>query len=166
MPADLRPDPRYFNIGEKKTVTSDDLQQVTIGENETTIFSKMVPGDKVAWFGHGQEDREYAKAFIYADLVASGNGTGTAGDAIEGELVAVYTDSEQRHVLASTTVDSLGELSDAKADTRTDRPVFEAHGEHANPERHLEFRILPNSASTGMEIDPSASEARLYYSQS
>lgn len=166
MPANLRRAEGYYNLGEKKPVTATDFDQVTIGSNETTVWSTPVPGDKVAWFGAGSHVRELAEAFVYCDLVASGNGTGTAGDAIEGELVAVYTDSEQRHVLASTSVDSLGELSDAVEDTRTDRPVMEAQGPHANPERHLEFRVLPADSATGKEVDPDASSARLYYSQS
>lgn len=154
----------YAQRGDKQIINAGDLDQETLkAGTEVTVWSQQVPGDKVAWWGHGVEQRDYAKAFTFLDLVASGNGTGTAGDAIEGNLVAVYTDSQQERVLAETTVDALGELADAKDDKRTDRPIFEAHGPHAKSDRYLELRVVAASGSDGVEVDPSASSGRTYY---
>jgi hypothetical protein len=165
MPRELEDAEGLYGRGSKFTVRAGDLEQATLGQNETTIWAEQVPQDKHAWFGHGPEVRDYAKAFIYATLVASGNGSLNAGDPIEGELVAAITDSEQRRVLASVTIDDLGELADAETSDRTQRPVMNALGPYAKPGRHLEFRILPASGSVGAEVDPSASSARLYYSK-
>lgn len=166
--ADLQKNPGLYDVGEKFTVTAEDLTGATLNaDTEVTVWSKQIPQDKVGFFGHGPEDRRMAEAYIYAKLVASGNGTGTGGDAINGELVAAITDSEQRRVLASMTVDALGELADAESSERTDRPVFAALAPFARAGRHLEFRIVANSSSDGVELDnaPANSSARLYYSQ-
>ncbi len=167
MSRDLYQNSRLAGRGQKFPVDvaafdSDTLAQGT----EVTVWSKQVPQDKTAWFGAGPSVRDYAEAFIFLELVASGNGSANSGDVIEGgELVAAVTDSEQKRVLASTTVDSLGELADAKADQRTDRPIMASLAPYATPGRHLEFRIVANTSSDGVEIDPAASSGRLYYSQ-
>lgn len=164
MAMDLQREPDLYNRGDKRPVFAGDLESATVkAGTEVTVFQKQVPDDKIAWFGHGSHQRSVAEAFIFADLDASGNGTGTAGDPIEGELVAAVLDSEQRRVLASTTIDSLGELADAKADERTERPVMEALAPYAKPGRYLEFRVRSASSSDGYEIDTSGSSARLYY---
>jgi|GEM_PF-3112708 len=167
MPRDLTHAPDLAQVGQKFPVLPSNFDAATlVAETEVTVWSKQIPQDKVGWFGAGVTNRDYAEAFIYAVLKASGNGSGAAGDAIQGELVAAITDSEQRRVLASTTIDALGELADAKASDRTMRPILAALGPYAKPGRHLEFRVVADPSSDGVEIDPSACEGRLYYSQS
>lgn len=154
-----------YQRGDKRPVVAGDLDADTMkAGTEVTVWDKQVPDDKIGFFGAGPHQKTIAEAFIGLDVVASGAGTATAGDAIEGELIAAVVDSEQRRVLASTTVDSLGQLRDALSEERTDRPVLEALAPYAKPGRYLEFRIRATSASDGNEIDPSASSGTLYYS--
>lgn len=165
MPATLERNQALYDQGDKHPVGAGDLDQDTVKvDTEVTVFQEEILEGEVAWFGAGSHEREVAEAFIFASLVASGAGAGTAGDPITGDLMAVITDSRGKRVLAETTVDSLGELADAEADSRTDRPIQEALGPYAKPGRHLEFRVVADAASDGMEIDPAASSARLYYS--
>ncbi|MWG34159.1 hypothetical protein [Halomarina oriensis] len=163
----MRFDPQLAQAGTKRVIKAGDFEQTTLKSgNEVTVYAEQVKQDKVLWHGHGNMNRTTGNvAHIYAALVASGNGSGTAGDAIEGELVAAITDSDQRRVLASTTIDDLGELADAEASERTERPMHPALEPFAKPGRHLELRILAAPESDGVEVDPANSNARLYYSE-
>ena len=161
---DLTKDPRLYSRGDKRPVRAGDLDQETIkAGTAVTVFSKQVPDDKIGWFGHGPFERKIAEAFIYADLVASGGGSGTAGDSLRGTLEARIMDSEQRRELASVTIDELSQLADAKSDERTERPVMAALAPFAKPGRYLEFVIRADSSTDGYELDPGASAAVLYY---
>lgn len=154
-----------FDVGEHQSVSAGDLDQVQLGQNETTIFSEQVNNDKRAFLGHGGKNRQHAQAkFIKLELVASGNGAGAAGDIIdEGDLVAAITDSDQKRVEDSTPVENLGELQEALTDDRTDRPMFPAQAPRATPGKHVEYRVEVPPKYEQYEIDPSASTARLYY---
>jgi len=164
MAADLVRAPELYGRGDKRPIFAENLMQTEVKQDtEVTVWEEEIANDKIAWFGHGSHVKELAESFIYANLVASGNGAGTAGDPIEGELVAAIVDSEQRRVLRDITVDSLGELADAESSDRTDRPRSEALKPYGKPGRYLEFRVVSAAASDGYEIDPSASSARLYY---
>ena len=156
-----------YNAGDKRPVTETDLDTVTVKAGvPVSIWQRQMNQDQLGWFGHGSHVREIAEAFIYAQVVATGNGAGTAGDPIEGELVARIRDSDDNHTLAEVTIDTLGELADAKSESRTDRPVLEALDPYAKPGRLLDFAIVSTSASDGYEIDNTAgnSDVRLYYS--
>ena len=158
--------PPLFEEGQKRSVVASQLDQVTLkAGQENTIWAKQVAQDKKLFPGHGPQVRDYAKAFIHAKLVASGSGTGTAGDIIDGDLIVAITDSDQRRVLASFVVGNLGDLADALNSDRTDRPIMAAIAPFAKPGRHLEFRVFPDAGSDGVEVDPANSDARLYYSE-
>ena len=132
----------------KIPVRAEDLQKETLkAGTEVTVYAEQVAQDETLWFGAGSDTRRFAEAFIFADLVAA------------------ITDSRQKRVLASTTIDSIGELRDAVDDPRTERPTLGALAPFANPGRHIEWRIDAADASDGYEIDPAESSARLYYSQ-
>lgn len=153
-------------IGQKRSLTASAFEQDTLKEGtEVTVWSKQVAQDEALWFGYGFEAREYAEAFIFLELLASGGGSGTEGDALTGELVAAITNSRQDRVIDSVTIDNLGELADAKASERTKRPIMAALAPYAKPGRHLEFRIVADPESDGKEIDPANSAGRLYYGQ-
>ncbi|RYJ12750.1 hypothetical protein ELS19_01370 [Halogeometricum borinquense] len=158
--------PPLYGEGQKRSVVASELDQVTLtAGQENTIWAKKVAQDKALFAGHGPEVRDYAKAFIHSKLVASGNGAGTAGDVIDGDLIVAITDSEQRRVIASYVIGNLGDLADALTSDRTDRPVMAAIAPYAKPGRHLEFRVFPSPGSDGLELDPAESDARLYYSE-
>lgn len=166
MPRELTHDPTYRNTGDKEPIPVGEFDQDTVkAGSEVTFWAKQVGQDQVLWHGHGREDREYAEAFIGLDVVASGNGTGTAGDAIDGKLVLAITDSDQRRVLASATLDTLQQLRDTLAESRTDRIIEAILGPYAKPGRHLEVRIDADPSSDGAEVDPSASSGNLYYTR-
>jgi hypothetical protein len=155
-----------YNRGSKEPISSSDLDTETVKANtEVTIWSKQVNQDQVLFHGHGSHVRDVAEAFAYLDLVATGNGSGTDGDPINGKLVLAITDSDQRRVLRSITFDELDELRDAASENRSERPIEEAHAPFARPGRFLELRVEADTASDGYEIDPTDSSGRLWYTR-
>lgn len=162
----LSKDRRVFGIGDKESIDAGDLDQDTVkAGTEVTVWSKQVAQDELLFHGHGPEQRERADAFVGLDLVASGNGAGTAGDDINGDVILAITNSAQNRVLASVTFDSLSQLRDSLAESRTDRIVEPTMAPFGKPGRHLEVRIDATAGTDGYEIDPSASSGQLYYSQ-
>jgi hypothetical protein len=168
MPRTLVEDRTLYSKGSKEPIAAGDLEKTTIpAGRETTVWAKQVGQDQLLWHGNGPEQREFATAFIGLDLVATGNGNGdgTDGDAIQGDVILAITDSDQRRVLASVTLDTLAQLRDALDESRTDRIVEAALGPYAKPGRHLEVRIDGNASSDGYELDPVDSTGNLYYTR-
>jgi hypothetical protein len=169
MVRDIKTDRRLYKAGQKRTVREGDFEaDATVREGEEcVIYDEQIAQDKVAWFGHGGENRltEVVK-HIYCDLVAAGTGTGVAGDPVKGDLVAVITDSKGRNVLARGEIDDLETLAAAADDSTTERPAMPAMSPWAKPGRRLQFRVFGAAASDGVVIDPAASRALLYYSES
>lgn len=166
MSRELVPAPQWSGAGDKEPIAAGELDAETVkADTEVTIWAKQTGNDQKLFHGHGPQDREFAEAFVNLDLVASGNGDGSADENIDGKLVLAITDSDQRRVLASTTFDSLGQLRAAAAENRTSQIVESALGPYAKPGRHLELRVKATDGSDGYEIDPSASTGVLYYSR-
>ncbi|MWG36950.1 hypothetical protein [Halomarina oriensis] len=161
MSQNMSYEPRLSRAGGKRPVTEADLlDQTLVAGNERTIYAKQVPQDKVYAAGNGGMDRLQGNgAHIFASIVDD------VGNPVKGDLIVAITDSEQRRVLASTTVDTLGELADATTQERTERPLFPVLGPYAKPGRHIEFRIRAEPGSDGVSIDPAASDVRLYYTE-
>lgn len=159
--------PDWYDQGQHVTVTSGDLKQVELGENDTTIYADEIPQDKRLHHGHGGEERDHARAkFWKMELVASGNGAGTAGDVIDaGDLIGVITDSKQRRVEVDGRLESIGELQEAVTDDRTDRPMVPAQAPRGSPGKFLEYRVDVPAKYVGYEVDPAASTARLYHTE-
>ncbi|SFH07472.1 hypothetical protein SAMN04488063_0097 [Halopelagius inordinatus] len=164
--------PGLIDTGNARPLNADDLDAETLkADTEVTVYSKEVANDKLLFWGAGGKNRQSADTkFMFADLVASGAGTGTAGDPIRGELLAAITDSDQNRVLEWVSLGDLSELSDARNDDRTDRPVMYALAPYAKPGRHIELRVRASSSSDGVEVDNTenpgtASSARFWYSE-
>jgi hypothetical protein len=166
MPAELTTYPDFFGAGDKEPIPAGEFDQDTLkAGSPVTLWAKQVGQDQSLFFGHGPADREYAKAFVGLDLVASGAGTGTAGDALQGKVVLAITDSDQRHVLAQTTLDTIAQLRDSLGEKRTSRIIMAAMAPYAKPGRHVEIRVVADPASDGAEVDPTASGGNLYYTR-
>jgi hypothetical protein len=164
MANELTPDERLAGTGRKETVRAGDFDQDTLKEDtEVTIWRKSVNDDQILFHGFGVQNRDFAEGFVGVDLVASGNGTGSAGDDVTGDVVLAITDSEGKRVLRSTTFESLEELRDSLSETRSDRVIEPAMSPYAEPGRNLEIRIEGDANSDGVEIDPDASTGKLYY---
>lgn len=158
--------PDLYEKGQKRPVPASALQQTTVhAGKETTIWARKCQQDEALWWGHGPHERDRATAFVGLDLVASGNGTGAAGDAVNGEVVLAITDSRQNRVKASVTFESVAQLRDALQEDRTNRLIMEAMAPYAKPGRHLEIRLNADAGSDGVEIDPAASSGTLYHTQ-
>lgn len=166
MPRELVRAPDWTSAGDKEPIPAGELSAESVkADTEVTVWEKQVGQDQRLLHGHGPREKSYAEAFVALDLVASGNGTGTAGDDIDGKLVLAITDSDQRRVLASTTFESLGQLRAAANQDRTDQIVEDILGPYAKPGRHLEIRVEATPGSDGVEIDPAASTGNLYYTR-
>jgi hypothetical protein len=162
----LRHDRRLGQIGEQKPIRGADLDNATLNAgNAVTIWSKQVPADKVLWHGHGPDNNERAgSTFVYAELFANGNGGGTDGDNLTGDLELAITDSEQRDVVVRRGFGDLSTLKDAKSDNRTERPQLAAQAPFASQDRHIELRVISDSNSDGKEV-ANDSNMRWYYSK-
>ena len=166
MAEQLQRYPSWYNAGDKVPIDAADFDQDTLkAGTEVTVWSRQVAQDEILLHGHGPHQREMAESFVGLDLVASGNGTGTAGDNIQGQVILAITNSDGTRVKADKEFDSLAQLRDALAEPRTDRIVEELMVPYAKPGRNLEVRIRASGASDGVEIDPSASSGNLYYTQ-
>lgn len=119
---------------------------------EITIWSTQVPADKAYVWGFGRDDRDAGDAnYIYAELLADGGGTGTAGNTIrDAELVVAITDSTEEDTLAKTTLGpDAGDLADAKADNRTERPIFPEHAPGVTEDKYLQLRVRARTGADG-----------------
>lgn len=160
MSRQLSHNARYAEVGVKRTIKADQLNDgATMNAgNEVTVWSKQVPADKYYAWGAGTNNRVQGReAHIHADFVDD------ADNDIEGDLVAVITDSEQRRVVAEYELGDLGTLADAADDDRTERPLMPVLAPLAREDRHLELRINADSDSDGVDLDRDASDVRLYY---
>lgn len=162
----LETTPKLARSGDKEPIPASEFMQATLRAGaEVTVWSKPVAQDEFLAHGHGPEARDYAEAFVGLDLVATGNGDASAGDAIQGSAILAITNSGGNRVLASVTFDSLQELRDALAESRTDRIVEAVMAPYARPGRNLEIRIDADETSDGAEIDPAESSGGLYYTE-
>lgn len=164
MSKDIVHEPKLAEAGRRKVIKGQDLDTPTlIANNEITIWSAQVNSDTVLYHGYGSRNREVGEnAFTYFEALADGTGNGADGDAIEGTLIAVITDSEQQDVLARREIGDLQDLADAQSDARTERPHLPAQGPAAGEDKHLELRIEADSASDGVVL-ANDSNVRYYY---
>lgn len=172
MAQDLEHSPQARQIasaGTSRTIREGDLDNATTlqEDQEITIWSKQVPADKVYAHGAGSDNRQQGRdAFMYAKLHATGSGTGSADDAITGDLVAVITDSEQRDVHARYELGDLTSLADAQSENLTERPMQPVVVPIAREDQHLELRVIADANSDGVELDDGSAQstvARIHY---
>jgi len=149
----------------EKPITIDHLDNDTVKAGaEVTIYSKKVPQDKIMWHGAGGKNRDSADASpMHCKLLADGTGTGTDGDVIEGELIAVISDSDGR-ALYTRTLGDLGTLAEYAAENPTERPLQYALAPYATPGRNVELRVNAASGSDGAKIADD-SDVRLWRSE-
>lgn len=151
---------------DKKSIKGGQLNQATVREgDDVTLYRERRPDDKTQWFGHGGENRMSGNtAHKYADLVASGDGSGTEGDQLQGDIIVAITDSDGR-ILAERQFGDSQELADAADDARTERPTQPAVGPVLGQGRYAEVIFNADAESDGAEVDPANSTARVWYSE-
>jgi hypothetical protein len=122
---------------------------------EMTIWSTSVPADKAYVWGYGRDSRDSGDAnYIFAEFLESGSGTGVDGNVIrDAEVVIAITDSTGEDTLAKTTLGpDAGDLADAKADQRTERPILPEHAPGATEDKRLELRLRARSGADGVVV--------------
>lgn len=162
--------PKY-QFGERLSAVSIDTaefndRQLQAGE-EITIWSTDVPADKAYVWGVGPNSRQAGNStFVFAEFLASGAGVGTDGDVIrDADVVLAITDSTQEDTIAKTTLNAdAGDLADAKADKRTERPVLPEMAPGATEDKHLELRLRARSGADGRVVG-NDSDVKLNYGQ-
>jgi hypothetical protein len=138
------------------------LDNATLQSGEwITIWSETVKADQELHWGYGPAFRDQAQAFAFAELFANGSGTGDDDDDINGTLRFAITDSTG-DTLVSKNYDSLANLKDAEADSRTERPVNPELAPSAREDRNLELKVKATSGSDGVVV-ANDSNVRLYY---
>jgi hypothetical protein len=160
--------PRY-QFGEQLSAISLDTAEINdktlqSGE-EITIWYVQVPADKVYAWGVGPNSRQAGNTnFVYAEFLESGVGSGTDGNVIrDADVVVAITDSTGEDTLAKTTLNAdAGDLADAKADDRTDRPVLPELGPAATEDKRLELRLRARSGADGVQVG-NDSDVKLKY---
>jgi len=161
------PDLQQADADKDSVKASEMMQKELRANDDVTVYRERRPDDRVQWWGHGDENRNSGNsAHKYADLVATGNGSGdaAAGDQIEGDVIIAITDSDHR-ILAERKVGDVDDLADAADDRRTERPMMPAYAPYLEQGRYREVIINADEESDGDELDPDASSARLYYSE-
>jgi len=167
MPAKLQPNAKLAALdADEKPVKASHFDSVELRANQdTTVYRERKPDDKFQFWGHGGNNRQVGTTVHkYADLVASGNGTGDAGDQIEADVIVAITDSDGR-ILAERQVGDVSTLADAMDETRTERPMMPALAPYLEQGRYREIIINADEASDGVELDTTESSARFWYSE-
>lgn len=122
---------------------------------EITIWSIQVPADKAYVWGYGRNSRDAGDAnYVFAEFLESGSGSGTDGNVVrDAEVVVAITDSTEEDTLAKTTLGpDAGDLADAKADPRTERPIFSEHAPGATEDKFLQLRLRARSGADGVVV--------------
>lgn len=146
-------------------VRAGDLSQTTLREDAYVVLED-IESDNVHFYVHGYgrgSTENPSLKFAELDLVASGNGTGSAGDAIEGELrEVVYHDEEHERIKR---VNGKYELDELRNPARSEGvPVPEA-SVGAREDEHVVLEVKTTSGSDGVELDPTASSGSIPYTQ-
>lgn len=134
-------------------------------DQDVVVYDEQVPADKIRWAGHGHEALPTGVAHKYADLVASGSGTGSQGDPVEADLYVRITDSAGNDELASRTMGDADTLRDAESEQRTERPAQPAMAPYARPHRRIQIVANADAPSDGVQIDTDASSCRFWYTE-
>jgi hypothetical protein len=153
---DLLPRYQFGNRVSPKQIDEADINDRALqaGE-EITVWSTSVPADKAYVWGYGRNSRDAGDAnYVYAEFLADGSGSGTDGNTItDAEVVVAITDSTQEDTIAKTTLGpDAGDLADAKADPRTERPIVSEHAPGATEDKHLEIRLRARSGADGKVV--------------
>jgi hypothetical protein len=155
--------PYLYPDSSPQFINGQDLTNATLQSGEyITIWSDTVAADTAQFWGFGPRSREAANAsFAYAELLASGNGTGTDGDQISGKLRLAITDSTGDDIRRRVFGD-LDDLADAKSDSRTDRPMMAEVQPAASQDKSLELQVKVDASQDGVEV-ASDSNCKLHY---
>jgi hypothetical protein len=140
-----------------------DLDNATLQSGEwITIWSDEVKADTLQFWGFGPRNREDADAsFAFCELLANGSGTGTDGDQISGKLRLAVTDSTGDDIRRRVYGD-LDDLSDAKSDSRTDRPMMAEVQPAASQDKSLELQVKVDPSDDGTVV-ANDSNVKLHY---
>ena len=144
-------------------ISGADLDNVTLQSGEwVTIWSDTVKADQLLFWGFGPRNREAADAsFSFVELLANGNGTGTDGDQISGQIRFSVTDSTGDD-LRRRVYGDLDDLQDAKSESRNDRPMNPELQPAAREDRNLELQVKVAGSQDGVEV-ASDSNVKLHY---
>lgn len=156
MSRSLMPNYQFGRRVDPLRIDESNLENKTLQQGEEiAVWNDQVPADKAYVWGYGRDNRDAGDAnYIFAELLANGSGTGTDGNVIrDAQLVVAVTDSTQEDTLAKTTIGpDAGDLADAKADARTERPIFPEHSPGATEDKHLQLRVRAGSGADGIVL--------------
>lgn len=158
MPRNLHPlrdAERAKNFGVRQTFVEGDVDTTTLSSDMyMDIISKTSTESAKYFLGHGANSRDDANAgYFFAELHATGNGGGTAGDDIDGTYrFVVYEDSEDEVPVVGPTYPS-GDLRDAVSANRTERPVLPLLVPGAGKDKSIAVQLEADSDADGKEVD-------------
>ncbi len=140
---------------------ADDFEQKTVVADEFRDVA-FVQGDSTNAYGAGFGEKNAqvnSDGWSDVDLVASGNGAGSAGEDIKGKMrFVVYRDSNREDMIAKSGTYSLGGLRSAVSADRTDKVLIPGRlSQVAGDDSYLAIQVKTNADTDGYEIDPSAS---------
>jgi len=146
----VRVDPRHLD---ESAINGRTLLE---GEEITVWTSDPVPADKAYVWGYGpQEGAQGGNLnYIFAEFLADGTGTGTDGNTLtDADVVLAVVDSTEEDTIAKTTLGpDAGELADAKADDRTERPVLPEQAPAVSEDKYLQLRLRAGSGADGKVV--------------
>lgn len=158
MSRDLLPRYQYGTRVRPRHIDEDDLtdRPLVAGEEITVWSSRPVPSDKAYVWGYGPQEGAAAGNlnYVYAEFLADGTGSGNDGDVVrDADIVLAVVDSTEEDTIAKTTLGpDAGDLSDAKADDRTERPVVPEQAPAVSEDKHIQLRLRAGSGADGVVL--------------
>lgn len=159
-----------IRLSEREYFTEDDLEQTQVREDGwVPVAVKKADNTELLALGFGTESRDGRFGVAEADLVASGNGAGTAGDEIEGELRGriyfsdKYDDAKSKHL--NETLRQLRQSVSSSRDNKVLMPWDIPTPMYAKRDQVIVYEVKAAEGYGGYEVDSGNSVAELPYSR-
>lgn len=155
--------------GTQKTFTEENVDSVTVfADTYRDILRRRSTESAKFYLGHGMRSRDDPNlGYMYAAFHATGNGTGAAGDEVDGTYrFVVYADSEREVPIVGPSQDSR-DMRDAVEENRTERPALPLLLPGAGKDKEIAVQFQAVESSDGAEIDGAQTDddALIPYSQ-
>lgn len=142
--------------GTRQTFTEDNISSATTVFEDTyrDLLRKQSTESAKFYLGHGMRSRDDPNlGYMYAELHATGNGSGAAGDDVDGTFrFIVYADSEREVPIVGPSQDSR-DMRDAVSANRTERPALPLNLPGAGKDKEIAVQFQAASGSDSVEVD-------------
>lgn len=137
------------NSGRGEVAEEGDLDAVTLDANTyKAVWSQTGKKSEFYWVGNGIENQDANVGRLYADIQSTPDG-GTTINATSGTArFVVFEDPDMDYYKAVGPTFSLGDLRDAVADNRTERPMLANLNPGASEDEVIALEVKGNDGET------------------